>query len=148
MRQKPERTDISFGGILFQHSVSIDSKLLALRHRAGHWGLPKGHSEHDEAPIQTAEREIREETGIEDVSLQSEPTFSQKYTFEDDNTVYHKTVTYFLGMTSQHRVTTQPAEIIEYRWVGLEEARALLVVNGNVNEALEQVREYLQSKHI
>lgn len=148
MRQKPERSDISFGGILFRHSVSIDSKLLALRHRACHWGLPKGHPEHDETPIQTAEREIREETGIEHISLRPEPRFSQKYTFEDADTVYHKTVTYFLGVTSQHRVMTQPAEIIEYRWVGIEEARSLLVVNGHVNEALEQVREYLQSKHM
>lgn len=31
----------------------------------GHWTLPAGYEEYDETPVQTAERETREETGLE-----------------------------------------------------------------------------------
>ena len=47
-----------------------DGMVLLLQYPQGHWGLPKGHVELDDAPHEwTALRELKEETGIDDVEL-------------------------------------------------------------------------------
>ena len=56
--------DKSCGVVLFN-----SGKVLLLRHssissRGGHWDFPKGHIEDGESEIQTALRELEEETGI------------------------------------------------------------------------------------
>ena len=51
------------------------SKVLLLRHSSvssrggGHWDFPKGHIDDGETEIQTALRELEEETGIANVDL-------------------------------------------------------------------------------
>ncbi len=49
--------------------VVRDSEVLLIRRRSapyqGHWTLPAGYEEYDEPPYLTAERETREETGLE-----------------------------------------------------------------------------------
>ena len=48
-----------------------EGKLLLVKHNVGHWGFPKGHMEKDEIEIQTAIREVKEETNV-DVKIQEE----------------------------------------------------------------------------
>jgi len=46
--------------------VDEDGKVLLVKHTYGHlnWELPGGGAENDESPVETALREVREETGL------------------------------------------------------------------------------------
>ena len=42
-----------------------NNKVLVLQQVAGHWGFPKGHVEKGETEVETAIREIKEETNLD-----------------------------------------------------------------------------------
>ena len=100
--------------------------LLVKNSKGGHWGLPKGTPEKDEKPIDTAKRELFEETGIKDVEIKSEPTLEEKYDFEQNGTVYSKTNTYYLGFVSEMTEGNQLDQIDELKWVKIDEAQNTL----------------------
>lgn len=42
-----------------------DKKVLLLHYSSGHWDFPKGHIEKGETELETAKREVKEETGLD-----------------------------------------------------------------------------------
>ena len=83
--------------------------------------LPKGHIDRGETPLQAAQREVREETGI-----LAEPVCElgeARYWYRRDGQTIPKSVSFFLfsflaGDTSDH-----DEEVEEVRWIGLAEAQ-------------------------
>jgi len=62
--------ECSAGAVLFSlDSTVCNIEYLLLNYTAGHWDFPKGNIETGEDEIDTARREIREETGIDDVEF-------------------------------------------------------------------------------
>ena len=58
------RHEKSCGGLIYREHDG-ETQLLLLKHRCGgHWSFPKGHMEAGETEMETALREIREETGL------------------------------------------------------------------------------------
>ena len=58
----------SFGAVIFRREGE-KIKYLLLKYHRGHWEFPRGHQEAGETPIETALREIQEETGLIDVEI-------------------------------------------------------------------------------
>jgi bis(5'-nucleosidyl)-tetraphosphatase len=88
-----------------------------------HWDFPKGIREPGEEPIQAAIREVQEETGIDDLTLD----WADRY-FETGPYSKGKVARYYLGRTEKTSVimglspeTGQP-EHHEWRWVSFDEA--------------------------
>ncbi len=121
-------------------------KLLIVQNSKGeHWGLPKGTPENNEKPIETAKRELFEETGIKDVEIKLEQTFSENYSFEMNGINYNKTNLYYICFVDQMIVGNNLDEINEARWVSFEDARKIMThdsVIGIVNE----LEKYLSRK--
>jgi 8-oxo-dGTP pyrophosphatase MutT (NUDIX family) len=58
------------GGIVFRRSADTNRiEILLIQDAKNRWTIPKGHVEVGEEPKQTAEREIREETGLQEMKV-------------------------------------------------------------------------------
>lgn len=58
------------GGIVFRHSKNgKDIEFLMIQDAKNRWTIPKGHIEEGEESRATAEREIREETGLQEMQV-------------------------------------------------------------------------------
>ena len=58
------------GGIIFRHSkVNNQVEFLLIQDAKNRWTIPKGHIEQGEISKDTAEREIREETGLQQMNV-------------------------------------------------------------------------------
>lgn len=106
-------------------------ELLLIKHRCGgHWSFPKGHVENGENELETALREIREETGL-NVSLHE--GFRQCVEYFPKPHV-KKQVVYFLGCPEgDDTVHRQEEEISEFRWCPLETAGSMVTFKNDKN---------------
>jgi len=60
------------GGIVFRRHVKTgEVQILLMQDAKNRWTIPKGHVEPGEEPRETAEREIREETGLKEMKVNS-----------------------------------------------------------------------------
>jgi 8-oxo-dGTP pyrophosphatase MutT (NUDIX family) len=83
------------------------------------WSLPKGHIEPGETAEQTAEREVREETGIHGTVLRELGTID--YWFVVESRRVHKTVHHFLLRADGGELSDEDVEVTEVAWVPLTE---------------------------
>jgi bis(5'-nucleosidyl)-tetraphosphatase len=106
-----------------------------VKNQEGHTGLPKGTPEGDESPIETARRELLEETGISKVEVNEKETFEEKYSFEKDGIQYNKTNVFYIGFVEESE---------NFEWIKLEEAKERLTYQEAKN-IVDSVIEYLTS---
>jgi ADP-ribose pyrophosphatase YjhB (NUDIX family) len=57
------------GGIIFRRNAKQEIEILMIQDAKDRWTIPKGHIEEGESAKETAEREIREETGLQDMKV-------------------------------------------------------------------------------
>jgi len=120
-------------------------RYLLIKQSRTHWSFPKGHAENDEYPIETARRELAEETGITDVIIKNRPRFSITYYFPRYGQTCKKTVDHFIGIVDSDRVIPQEEEVLDYRWVTHAEAHTLLYRN-TARQILDKAHRFLIKK--
>jgi len=95
-------------------------EVFLVRHvNGGHWSFPKGHHEKGESPKETAERELKEETGMEVVRYLDHPYVVEKYQFHHEGILVDKTVRFYLAEVDPEH-TLQKEEILEGKWLPLK----------------------------
>ena len=125
-KDKTKTPLLSVGAVLFRRSPQ-GRRFLLLR-VFKYWDFPKGLLEAGEEPITGARREVREETGIADLSFPFGEIFCETEVYAQG-----KVARYYLAETAEQEVQLEPGpelkrpEHHEYRWLDYESARRLLV---------------------
>tara|TARA_B100001750_G_scaffold38287_1_gene27689 strand:+ start:51572 stop:51982 length:411 start_codon:yes stop_codon:yes gene_type:complete len=109
-----------------EHSCGIvlfhENKVLLLKYKGGgHWDFPKGHIENNESETETALRELKEETGISEVTLFSDFREIIEYSFRKGRSTIKKQVIYFLGETEETNITLSH-EHTNFLWANSDNA--------------------------
>ena len=126
-------------GALVLRSGAASYEILVLKHRlGGHWSFPKGHVESGETEVQTALREVFEETGLR-ISLAK--SFREMVSYSPRPDV-NKDVVYFLGFAADSTTTMQEEEVSEIFWVELDHAMEYLTYY-NDKQLLRSAKRYL-----
>ncbi len=135
------RHEKSCGALVYRVNNN-EHELLLVRHKAGgHWSFPKGHVEAGETELQTALREVREETGLV-VAL--EPGFRHCVAYHPRPDI-HKTVVYFTGTPVSGELQAQESEIADIIWTPFSKANGLLTYQ-NDRRLLYLVTKHLKGK--
>ena len=132
----------SCGALVFR-KYHGNTELLLIKHaNGGHWSFPKGHMEPGETEVDTAQREVMEETGIDimiDTSFRETVSYSPKKDTMKD-------VVYFLAMAKNFNFTPQPEEISQIRWVEICLAHNVLSYD-NDRQLVNKARPVIKSSY-
>lgn len=140
----PVRIETSSGGVVFRRN-SHEEKFLLIRDPYGNWGLPKGHLEGGETPVEAALREVAEETGLGELAVVDQlPTID--WYFKDGSGVVHKFCHFFLIESAQGDPCPQLDEgITECVWLPLDGALGSLSY-ANAREVLRAAGDRLNQQ--
>jgi len=145
------KTDASYGVIpIRQVNNSWEVFLIHQYSRIGHnsyWALPKGHPESSETPRQTAERELKEETGMVAEKIFDEPTFNLEYSFVFDGVRIEKTVQFFIGVITEMSQEIDDIEVKEAGWYSFDAAEQRLDYQ-DMKKVFRQARDYISSNNL
>ena len=112
-------------GIILVRKEEREFLYLLVQSVKGYWGFPKGHQNLGESDLETARRELWEETGIKDIELTDKKIICDYVGF-DGNERFEKDVVFFLAFALDTNIKI-PAEfeheIKEIKWATYDEAK-------------------------
>ena len=126
--------------------VIYENKVLLVQHNEGHWDFPKGHMEENETEVETAIREVKEETNI-DVLIQENRRYVNEYFPKEDT---FKQVVFFLATCKEKETKKQEAEIQNIEWLTFEEALERITHKDSKNllkKVMEDIKYYKESEY-
>ena len=138
-----DKFEKSCGAIVYTIDGGV-IKYLLVEEMSGFHSFPKGHMEEGETEIETALREIKEETNLK-VELDTEFRASEQYTLSEKPGVT-KQVVYFLAKYKDSSPSiTRPDEVKALKILKLEDAINTIEYD-NKKEMLKKADSYLKSK--
>jgi bis(5'-nucleosidyl)-tetraphosphatase len=128
-------------GFLVFSEFDGERRYLILHYPGGHFDFAKGHLEAKENNLEAAHRELAEETGIDQIEIINGFEEQITYNFRRGRTPVKKTVTFFLGKTSQQQVKISH-EHHDAFWLNFDEALAK-VTFANAKNILSKAEQFL-----
>jgi bis(5'-nucleosidyl)-tetraphosphatase len=122
----------SAGGIIYRKTRQGTLRfLLIFSARNKIWGFPKGHIESGETEHQAALREIKEETGLKNISVtlgfrEEDVYCAISHRGKSKGRSIEKHSIYFLYETQEAAITVDNREIVDYKWVSIAAAMSLI----------------------
>jgi len=132
----------SCGFLLYTESDN-KREFLLLRYPQGHWDLVKGHVEGNESELETAKRELEEETGIREIEFIQGFSKTIFYEYEFDNNKHKKEVVFFLAKTLEKKIKLSH-EHHDFVWMSYDEALKKITFD-NARSVLIEGRAFLDT---
>jgi len=133
----------SAGAVIFRRENN-EIKYLLIKYGWGHWEFPRGGIEKGESIEETAKREIREETGIEDVNFVKGFKEWIKFFFKQEGENIMKIATFLLAETKTEEIRLSH-EHDDYLWLNYEDALEKLTFD-NSKKIIEKAHDFLSKK--
>ncbi len=138
----------SCGAVVFRIERLPDGKeqgyVLMIKHSpTSRHSFPKGHVEQGESEIQTAEREVFEETAVK---INITEDFRRPVYYKPRPGV-KKEVVYFAAYTEQTEIHQREGEIAEVDWIPVEDASELLA-HSNDKKVFSLALEHMRGRHL
>lgn len=130
----------SAGAIIFRKKEDKIYYLL-LHYQFGHWDFPKGHIEKGEKSADTAIREVKEETGLDDLSVVEGFKETIKYFFKVQGKTIFKTVVFYLAEV-KNEIVKISFEHTGYKWLPYQEVLKQLTFK-NAKRILKKANDFL-----
>jgi 8-oxo-dGTP pyrophosphatase MutT (NUDIX family) len=141
MTRARAQRETSAGGVVFRLEAGAPLFLL-IRDSYANWGFPKGHLESGERAEDAALREVREETGLNELAVRGTIDTIDWY-FRFRGRLIHKVCHFFLMETSQADTAPQRAEgITACRWAAYGDA-VDSISYGNARQVLHHAYEMI-----
>jgi len=131
----------SCGVVVYHTAKSGTNEILLLHYPEGHWDFPKGHIEEGEEDLETALRELEEETGISDAEIINEFKEKMHYFFTKKEGTISKTVCFFLAK-NKHKNVKISHEHVDFEWMSYNEALERLTFE-NARVILKKAKQFL-----
>jgi 8-oxo-dGTP pyrophosphatase MutT (NUDIX family) len=136
--------ETSAGGVVYRVQDG-EPMFLLIRDSYQNWGFPKGHLETDEPPEAAALREVREETGLDDVALDG-TIDTIDWFFRFRGRLVHKVCHFYLMRSDASPTTPQRAEgITACRWASFQDATQM-VSYANAREVLTRAHAMVRGE--
>jgi len=139
----------SAGAIIFHNNKEVKYLLLhypsSTKATKDYWDFPKGHIEKGEKEIETVKREVREETGLEDIKIIEGFNEWIKYFFKFKGKTIFKIVAFYLAETKEKRIKIS-GEHIGYKWLSYEKSLKKLAFE-NAKGILKKANQFL-TQHV
>ncbi len=119
--------EVSAGAIVFTKDHDQLLFLMIQNKNGNHYSFPKGHVEQNESIIDTAKREVLEETGI---LLEIVSDKMETITYLMPNGIY-KDVYYFLGEAQNQKITRQQSEVMHAGWYNYDQVLTYLTYDND-----------------
>lgn len=132
----------SCGALVFYLKDNREQILLIKHSNSGHWSFPKGHVEAGETEVETAVREIFEETGV---NANIDTRFREVVTYSPKKDVL-KDVIYFFATTDNDATEKQESEVSEIMWVDIAKALNCVSYRNDKELITKAIRFYKQHK--
>ena len=124
-------------GIIIVHN----NEFLLLHYPQGHWDFVKGHIEEGEDELETALRELKEESDIDNVDVIDGFREEMHYFFTHEGQLISKIVIFFLGRVNDRAVKISH-EHQNFDWLPFKEAKKRLTFK-NAREILQKAYNFL-----
>lgn len=123
---------VSAGGVAHRVNGGSVEIVVIKTSSEGRWQLPKGMIDPGETAETAALREVREEAGIdcEIIALVGDIEYWFVGSFDGPKKRYHKKVHFFLMKYLEGDVNDHDHEVVEARWVGIDDAERMLAFEG------------------
>jgi ADP-ribose pyrophosphatase YjhB (NUDIX family) len=139
---KKAKFELSAGGIVYNPELK---KILVIEAADGRISLPKGHNKKSESMIETAKREIAEETDVKNLEFIAkigEPT----YFFKFKNEFIFKKVVCFLFITNNLKAKPQLSEIKSAQFESISEIKKVITFK-NLLPLLDKAEKLIKEKY-
>lgn len=130
----------SCGAIVFRKNSGVE--YLLMHYGAGHWGFVKGNVEPNESEKDTAMRELKEETGIDEAHFVEDFREKVGYFYKRGGKTVYKEVVFFLIQAKDSKVRLS-YEHVGYEWLNYHEAVKRLTFRNSI-KVLQKANEYLK----
>lgn len=125
-------------GAVVYFNFGNEIKYILVESTRRHWGFPKGHVVLGETEIETARREICEETGLKVNFIEGFKEEIRYILYEDID----KTVVYFLAEAENTNIAIDISEIEDFAWLNYKDSLEKISFK-NVKNVLIKAHQFL-----